>query len=165
MGERQLANLGVKRLHVDCRRGRAGSRLATEHPGSSLQELGLPGRDLVRVHVELLGQFGQRLLTFHGSQRHLRLEGRGMVPPGSLAHRLSCPAAILAASRQQLHSSNPFRFTGPALLHWCAINCLDCSAIERGHLWLKQRRRQQTEHRWVQPVEATACARVAAGVL
>ena len=66
-------------------------RLRTEHPGSPVQKLSLPGRDLVRMHVELLGQLGQRLLAPHGSQGHLRLEGRGVVPARSLAHRLSCP--------------------------------------------------------------------------
>lgn len=87
--ERQLANLGVKRLHVRRRRGRLQFRLGTERPGSSLEELGLLGRDLVRVNVELLGQFGQRLLAAQSSQRRFCLEIRAMVPPRTLAHRLS----------------------------------------------------------------------------
>jgi hypothetical protein len=67
------------------------------------------------MNIELLGQFGQRFLTPHGSQSHLRLECRRMVPAGSFAHRLSCSAAILAAVRQKRHLSNPFKNPEPAL--------------------------------------------------
>src|SRR4051794_6812867 len=73
------------------------------------------------VHVELLGQFGQRLLALHGSQGHLRLEGWGVVPARSSRHRLSLPAAILAAVRQKLHSSRLSRFPGPALVLFDAV--------------------------------------------
>src|ERR671929_2148341 len=103
VGQRQLADLGMKRLHVEGWRGRLGLR--TKHPGSPFQELSLPGRDLVWMYIELLGEFGQRLLASHGSQGHLCLEGRRMVPARSFAHRLSCSAAILAAVRQKLHSA------------------------------------------------------------
>src|SRR5215207_8254148 len=61
VGQRQLADLGVQRLHVDGRRSRW--RLRTEHPGGPLQELSLPGRNLVGMNIELLGPFGQRFLT------------------------------------------------------------------------------------------------------
>src|SRR3954468_21543502 len=105
----------MQRLHVDGWRGRVRSRLRTEHPGSPLQELSLPGRNLVGMNIELLGQFGQRLLTFHGSQSHLRLECRRMVPAWSFAHRLSCSAAILAAVRQKRHLSNLSKNPEPAL--------------------------------------------------
>ena len=37
-------------------------------------QLATPRRDLVRMHVKLLHQLGQRLLALHGSQCHLRLE-------------------------------------------------------------------------------------------
>src|SRR4051794_32484428 len=67
------------------------------------------------MHVELLGQLGQRLLALHGGQGHLRLEGRGVVPTRSSRHRLSLPAAILAAVRQKLHSARLSRFPEPAL--------------------------------------------------
>ena len=95
--------------------GDAALGFRTEHPGGSVQELSLPGRDLVRVHVELLRQLGQRLLALHRSQRHLRLEGRRVVPARSSRHRLSLPAAILAAVTQKLHSSPLSRFPAPAL--------------------------------------------------
>src|SRR3954452_6895546 len=67
------------------------------------------------MDIELLGQFGQRLLAPHGGQSHLRFESRRVVPAGSSAHRLSCSAAILAALRQKRHLSNPFKNPEPAL--------------------------------------------------
>src|SRR5215216_386859 len=67
------------------------------------------------MNIELLGQFSQRLLTLHGSQSHLRLECRRMVPAWSFAHRLSCSAAILAAVRQKRHLSNLSKNPEPAL--------------------------------------------------
>jgi hypothetical protein len=51
----------MQRLHIDGRRSRF--RLRTEHPGSPLQELSLPGRDLVGMNVKLLRQLSQRLLA------------------------------------------------------------------------------------------------------
>src|SRR3954447_25513986 len=114
VGERQLADLGVQRFHVDGWRGRVRSRLRPEHPGRPLQELSLPGRDLVGMNVKLLRQFGQRLLTPYGSQGHLRFESRRGVPAWSSTHRFSCSAAILAAVRQKLHLSNLFKNPEPA---------------------------------------------------
>src|SRR3954452_15815029 len=103
----------MQRLHIDGRRSRF--RLRPEHPGRPLQELSLPGRDLVGMNVKLLRQFGQRLLTPYGSQGHLRFESRRVVPAWSSAHRLSCSAAILATVRQKLHLSNLFKNPEPAL--------------------------------------------------
>src|SRR4051795_8603051 len=108
----------MKRLHVDGRRSRL--RLRTEHPGSPLQELSLPGRNLVRMNIELLRQFGQRLLPPYGSQGHLRFESRRVVPAWLSAHRLSCSAAILAAVRQKRHLSDLFKNPEPALSAWMA---------------------------------------------
>src|SRR3954466_8162534 len=105
----------MQRLHIDGRRSRF--RLRPEHPGSPLQELSLPGRDLVGMNVKLLRQLSQRLLAPYGSQGHLRFESRRVVPAGSSAHRLSCSAAILAAVRQRLHLSNLFKNPEPAL-YW-----------------------------------------------
>jgi hypothetical protein len=44
--------------------------------GCALLQLPLPFRDLVRVHIELLRQFGQRALALDRCQRHLRFERR-----------------------------------------------------------------------------------------
>src|SRR4051794_25573579 len=57
------------------------------------------------MNVELLRQFGQRLLALDGGQSHLRLESRAVIPARSSRHRLSCSRAILAAVRQKLHLS------------------------------------------------------------
>src|SRR5215213_5398248 len=103
-------------LHIDGRRSRF--RLRTEHPGSPVQELSLPGRNLVGMDIELLGQFGQRLLAPYGSQGHLRFESRRMVPAWSSAHRLSCSAAILAAVRQKTSTTYPTCSKIPSQLCW-----------------------------------------------
>src|SRR5450631_2732253 len=63
---------------------------APKTPGSPFEKLRSPGRDLVRMDIELFGQFGQRLLTLDSRQSHLRLEGRPVVPAWSLRHALSC---------------------------------------------------------------------------
>lgn len=62
----------------------ASSRQPAAHPGPMPcpnqthrprpPQLATPRRDLVRMHVKLLRQLGQRLLALHGSQCHLRLE-------------------------------------------------------------------------------------------
>jgi hypothetical protein len=57
-----------------------------KYPGDTLHHLCLPGRDLVRVRVILLGQRGQRLLSLDGGQRHLGLESRRMCPARSSRH-------------------------------------------------------------------------------
>src|SRR5215210_2765558 len=77
------------------------------------------------MNIELLRQFGQRLLTPYGSQGHLRFESRRVVPAGSSAHRLSCSAAILAAVRQRLHLSDLFKNPEPALRR-LAVCCPTC---------------------------------------
>jgi hypothetical protein len=54
------------------------------------------------MHIELLGQFYQRLLAPYGSQSHLGLESGAVISAGSLWHRFSC-------SRQscRLQAENP----------------------------------------------------------
>jgi hypothetical protein len=74
-----------------------------ENPRCPFQQLPAPDGDLVRVNVKLLRQLGQRLLALHGSQSHLRLESRTVVPACSPRHLISCSAAILAAFRQKSH--------------------------------------------------------------
>ena len=86
--KRQLADLGVQALQVDARSRRFALVLA-EHPSRAFEKLGFPLGDLIGVDVKLLRQLGERLLPLHGGQSHLRLEGRGVVPARSLAHRFS----------------------------------------------------------------------------
>src|SRR4051812_5007003 len=115
----------MQRFHVDGWRGRVRSRLRAEHPGRPLQELSLPGCDLVGMNVKLLRQFGERLLTPYGSQGHLRFESRRVVPAGSSAHRFSCSAAILAAVRQKT-STYPTCSKIPSQLWLKAANVSIC---------------------------------------
>ena len=60
-----------------------------ENPGCAFKKLSLPLRDLIGVNVELLRQFGQRLLALQGGQGHFRLESRRVVPTRSFGHNLS----------------------------------------------------------------------------
>src|SRR4051812_43501017 len=114
----------MQRLHVDGWRGRVRSRLRPEHPSRPLQELSLPGHDLVGMDIELLGQFGQRLLAPHGSQSHLRFESRRVVPAWSSAHRFSCSAAILAAVRQKTPLIQPVQKSRASSVHGSASAAL-----------------------------------------
>ena len=61
-----------------------------QRSGSPFEKLRSPGRDLVRMDIELFGQFGQRLLALDSGQSHLHLEGRAVVPAWSLRHVFSC---------------------------------------------------------------------------
>ncbi len=56
----------------------------------------------------------RQLLASHGSQGHLRLESRIVVPACSLAQHRSCSAAIRAAIKQKLRSAHLFRNPEPA---------------------------------------------------
>ena len=70
--------------------GAAGVAAArTENIGSAAFKLRLPRRDLVGVDVEMLGQLRERPIALDGGKRHLRLEGRCVVPARSSAHGLS----------------------------------------------------------------------------
>ena len=79
----------MQRLHVDRQRRGNRSRFRPKDTGGTFQELGTPLRNLIGMHIKLLCQLGKCLLAAHRSERHLRLEGRVVVPPGSLCHRLS----------------------------------------------------------------------------
>src|SRR6202165_2489873 len=70
----------MKRLHVDGRLCRSVAAPWTENIGSPAFELRLPRCDLIRVDVELLRQLSQCSIALDGGKRHLRLEGRCVVP-------------------------------------------------------------------------------------
>src|SRR3954454_12351513 len=95
----------MERFDVDCRYTWLGLGCRPEYRGSPFAQQRLPGRDLVRMDIELLRQFGQRLLALDGGQSHLGLESRAVIPARSSRHRLSRSRAILAAVRQKLHLS------------------------------------------------------------
>lgn len=73
--QRQLPDLGVKLFDID-RWRRSRLALAAENLGSPFKKLRAPGRDLIGMHVILIGQFGQRLLTPDRGKCHFRLECR-----------------------------------------------------------------------------------------
>ena len=68
----------MQRGHVDLRYGRL-LHPAVEDLGHACQQVLLLLLDLVRMHVELLGEFRHRLFSADGRQRHLRLKSRTMV--------------------------------------------------------------------------------------
>ena len=67
----------MQRLHVDRRLRRGVAAPGTEHIRSSALKLRLPPRDLVGMHVELLGKLSHRSLALDGGKRHLRLTWGG----------------------------------------------------------------------------------------
>lgn len=89
--QRQLADLGMQRLHVDCWLSWIRGAVGSEQTRHAVQQLAAPSHDLFRVDVEKLRQLGKRLLALHGSQCHLRLECRTVVRGGVCSsHLLSC---------------------------------------------------------------------------
>lgn len=73
--QRQLPDLRVQRLQVDRWLARRLARCA-EYISRTLLKLSLPFGDLVRMYIELLGQFGQCTFTPYRCQCHLCLERR-----------------------------------------------------------------------------------------
>jgi hypothetical protein len=73
--------------------------------------------DLIRVHVMLLRQLGQRLVASYGGQRHLGLECRRVRAAGSSAHACSSSLGRNPRPQEQCPPSliGLFRFAGPAL--------------------------------------------------
>ncbi|OMW15784.1 hypothetical protein AQ925_29205 [Burkholderia pseudomallei] len=65
----------MQRFYIHRQLVRRRARRA-KHIDRTLLQLPLPFRDLVRMHIELLRQFGQRPLAFDCRQRHLRFERR-----------------------------------------------------------------------------------------
>jgi hypothetical protein len=90
---------------IHCRPLTVAAAIRSKNPGCPVEKLRFPLRDLVGMNVELLRQLGQRLFALDGSQSHLRLESRCVVPARSSGHCFSCAARILAAFRQKLHLS------------------------------------------------------------
>ena len=69
----------MQRLHVHDRlRGLA--TVGTENVGRPVFELRFPDRDLVGMHIELLGKLRNRSVAFDGCKGHFRFESRCVVP-------------------------------------------------------------------------------------
>lgn len=70
----------------------------TRHIRGPDKQLLLPVGDLGGTHTELLGQLGAHLVAFDGSQRHLRLEDRSVIPSRSLHPLAPLVCHLTAAS-------------------------------------------------------------------
>lgn len=104
----------MQRLHVD--RGWGCSIAArTEHVGGGFLKLRLPLRDLVRVHVKMLGKLSLCHLAPNRGKRHFRLEGRCVRPACSSAHRLLIRGSNLARHQAETPLTVLCRFPEPAL--------------------------------------------------
>jgi len=78
--QRQLADLGMQRLHVDGRRGGCHAS-RSENLGSSALELRLPRRNLIGMDVKLLGQLSYRSVALLYYSRDCRRAGHAMPAP------------------------------------------------------------------------------------
>ncbi len=89
-------------------------RTRQRHPPAA----GFPIADPVGVDIELLGQFGQRLLAPEGGQGYFRLGGR-VVATGSSAHQMLQVFGVAYAIRERfIHLTRCSDFRG----HLC-FNC------------------------------------------
>ena len=78
----------MQRLYVD-RRHHSLAATRTEHIGSAALKLRFPRGNLIGMYVELLGKLRQCPIALDGGKRHLRFEGRCVIPPRSFLHGLS----------------------------------------------------------------------------
>jgi hypothetical protein len=69
---------------------RFGLAVAAQDFGCPFRKLHAPGRDLMGLDVDLLGQFGQRLLALDCGKRDVRCGGRALAPARSSRPGLSC---------------------------------------------------------------------------
>jgi hypothetical protein len=60
-----------------------------EREEEALLQSSLPLRDLVRMNIELLRKFSQRLLPLQSCQGHLRFKNPCVIPAGTSRHRCS----------------------------------------------------------------------------
>lgn len=72
--QRQFADLSVKRVHIDGRPRRFHLLSITENSRSSLKELVFPMLDLIVMHVKLLRQSHQSLLSSDGASATFALK-------------------------------------------------------------------------------------------
>jgi hypothetical protein len=78
--------------------------------------------------VELLGKLSQRSIALHGGERHLRPEGRCVVPASSSAHSLPIRGHSMPAVRQKLHLSPCVEFRGRLFWRFLRSHKIDLAA-------------------------------------
>src|SRR5271166_4232964 len=107
----QLADLPVQNIGMRLAGRPLRRRAATlENTRRAVQQLLLPVVDLIRVNPELARQLGDRPVTLHRRQRHLRFERRVVLLPCLLHLLLPRHQRFLGAG---LHLSQLSRFRGP----------------------------------------------------
>jgi hypothetical protein len=112
--QRELPDLGLHLLGAGTLFWSALLSRRHEHADRAIEQLGLPLRDLVGVHVELLGQLRQRPVALQRRQGNLRLERRRMVP--SRPSHCTAPLRAISSPIRAGHSpKRQSRFSEPAL--------------------------------------------------
>ena len=107
-----------------------------------IQQLGLPLRDLVRVHIELACQLRKCPVAAHCGKSHLRLELCRVVTAGSSAHlsllsprALSCPQSGSDSTYPPVQISGATSFTKRHGVHKLAYH----ENLRRHDLWSHER--------------------------
>jgi hypothetical protein len=111
--QRQLADLGVERLHINRLLSRSRLRFP-EDARRAFQKLIFPLRDLVGLHVKLLGKLGSVFSPLMAAKATLALK----VPYGSCADVCSSALlipAILGCGRTEPPLNHMSQFAEPAL--------------------------------------------------
>jgi len=96
--QRQLSDLGVPGLYTDIQLQLSLGSLS-EHTSRPFEKLVTPLLHLVRMRVEFVRQFNQRLLALDRSNCRFRLECRAVVPARSSSHGLLLARSIVLLLR------------------------------------------------------------------
>ena len=86
----QLSDLGMKPFQIH-RSGFSARAARAKDAGRPVEQLCLPGGDLIGMHIEKLRQFGQRLVAFDGGHSHPRIKSEDRLfalNPGVLFRRV-----------------------------------------------------------------------------
>ena len=104
----------MQQLDIDRRFCRSGTPF--EEIGGALQKLRLPLRDLGGVHIEVGGQFRQRLVALDGDRCDLGPESRSVITARSSAHViLHVAGAYHAPIKRETHISDCSDWRGQLL--------------------------------------------------
>ena len=104
-----------------------------EDIGSAVEQLIFPLLNLVRMHVELLGELDHCLFTLDRGERDFCLKGGAVVAAGSFCHHGSC-FGILPCSKAESHLSQLFNFPEPALAQRHFASTLGGTYFESSYL-------------------------------
>lgn len=115
------------------------ARAIAENLRGAAQQLVLPGRDLVGVHVVLRGQLGQGLLALQGFKGNPRLERGGMVASGSSHRNCSFHYRNL---QQSLHLSSCPKIPSQLSMSRCWWRSAS-APMDTGRFWALRRARRK----------------------